>query len=388
MAMLRTPDGLKSNAPRSAERNLRGEALLRAAFEQDGWSLVRPAEDPEDLVVIHKGGTYVVQLKVAPEGRPDRLIPLLAQAVLEAQSAAASQGGRPLAVVAAPRIAPRAARQILSFGQAHAPGVALGVLDFEGLRLFEGPGLEALGAPLPHSPALVSRHPAAPGHLFTDLNQWMLKVLLAPELSSQHLSAPRGSYRNASELSLAADVSLMTAYRLVELLRSEGFLHESEPCLTLVRREALFSRWLAVSQRSSREEPCRFVLRGDSPRQLEGFLNGEEHACLGLFAAARALHLGLVEGVPPTVYVERLPRVAEGPWRELRPCRAGESPDLILRKPLAPRSVFQGMVQAGPMVASDVIQTWLDVSAHPARGAEQAEFLYDRVLRPVVERGS
>jgi hypothetical protein len=35
-----------------------------------------------------------------------------------------------------------------------------------------------------------------------------------------------------------------------------------------------------------------------------------------------------------------------------------------------------------------VIQTWLDVSAHPARGEEQAEFIYDRVLRLVVETDS
>jgi hypothetical protein len=46
------------------------------------------------------------------------------------------------------------------------------------------------------------------------------------------------------------------------------------------------------------------------------------------------------------------------------------------------------MVQAGAMAASDVIQTWLDVSDHPARGEEQAGFIYDRILGPVVERKS
>jgi hypothetical protein len=59
------------------------------------------------------------------------------------------------------------------------------------------------------------------GQLFSDLNQRMLKVLLAPELPEGLLSAPRGQYRNASQL--------------------------AAPHLDLVRREDLFGRWLALS---------------------------------------------------------------------------------------------------------------------------------------------
>ena len=252
----------------AAERLQQAEALLRATFERGGWSVERPGDHGADFVVRRQGAAYAVELKVGAEGRPDRLIPLLAQAVLEASSAT-TRGLRPLAVVAAPRIAPRAAEQILRFAQEHAPGVAVGVLDFEGLQLFRGPELGSLSAPLPHPPALASRPQAESVHLFTDLNQWMLKVLLAPELPSRLLSAPRGNYRNASELARAAGASVMTAYRLVELLKSEGFLHESEPCLRLVRRKALFSRWQASAQRSAHEEPQRFVLRRDPLHQLD-----------------------------------------------------------------------------------------------------------------------
>ena len=35
--------------------------------------------------------------------------------------------------------------------------------------------------------------------------------------------------------------------------------------------------------------------------------------------------------------------------------------------------------------ACDVLQVWLDVAAHPSRGEEQAELIYRKVLRPVVE---
>ncbi|WP_280640424.1 hypothetical protein [Cupriavidus pinatubonensis] len=37
---------------------------------------------------------------------------------------------------------------------------------------------------------------------------------------------------------------------------------------------------------------------------------------------------------------------------------------------------------------TDIIQTWLDVSAHPARGAEQAAELGHRILANVVGEGA
>jgi len=36
---------------------------------------------------------------------------------------------------------------------------------------------------------------------------------------------------------------------------------------------------------------------------------------------------------------------------------------------------------------ADVIQCWLDVSSHPARGAEQAAFIWKRVLGPALASG-
>ena len=41
-------------------------------------------------------------------------------------------------------------------------------------------------------------------HLFSDLNQWMLKVLLAESIPANLLSAPRARYRNPTELARAA----------------------------------------------------------------------------------------------------------------------------------------------------------------------------------------
>jgi hypothetical protein len=212
----------------------------------------------------------------------------------------------------------------------------------------------------------------------------MLKVLLAPEISEGLLKAPRGQYANASQLARAADVSIMTAFRLVRQLQQEGYLDERANHLRLVRRDDLLRRWQASAERAVREVPMRFVLPGAAEVQLGKVLAGGR-ACLALFAAADALRLGHVSGVPRYVYVERLRPSSLEAWKSLRPSAAGEPPDVIVRQAPAPRSVFRGMVQSAGGPASDVLQVWLDVAAHPSRGREQADHIRKRALQRLIE---
>ncbi len=275
------------------------------------------------------------------------------------------------------------AEQILKFAAQYAPDSAAGVIDFAGLRLFRGPHLEGLDSNIADLPAMARLPHSGPADLFSDLNQWMLKVLLAPELPERLLSAPRGRYRNASQLARAANVSVMSAFRLVQQLQREGYLHESEPYLSLVRREDLFRRWQASAARRVKEAPMRFLLRGDPQVELRRMLRSGR-AGLGLFAAAEALHLGFVHGVPPHVYVQRLGPASVAAWKNIVPVKPGEVPDIILRHAPAPQSVFRGLVRADGVPASDVLQVWLDVSSHPSRGQEQADLIRDRVLDPII----
>ena len=362
------------------------EALLEKVFSDAGWNVHREAGSRDggvDLIVRKKDISYVIQAKVAAEGRSDRLVPLWSQACLQAIKAGSSHHP-PLAVVAAPRISARAAEQVLDFAARYAPDAAAGVIDFEGLRHFRGPHLEDIDAGN-HEPQRSARAlPAEPVNLFSDLNQWLLKVLLAPELPGPLLTSPRGRYRNASQLARAADVSVMSAFRLVQQLQRDGYLHESEPYLRLVRREELFRNWQSAAAVRRREVPMRFLLGGEPHAELRRMARSGR-ACLALFAAAEALQLGFVQGVPPYVYVERLAPANVASWKRLIPAERHEVPDLILRQAPAPRSVFRGMVTRDEIPACDVLQVWLDVSAHPSRGQEQAELIRRRVLDPIIK---
>jgi hypothetical protein len=156
--------------------------------------------------------------------------------------------------------------------------------------------------------------------------------------------------------------------------------------LSLVRREDLLDRWQALSARSVTEVPMRFVLPGDRLAQVRGML-GSGRASLALFAAADALQLGFVHGVPPYVYVQRIQPANLAAWKNLRACEPAEPPDVIVRQAPAPQSVFRGLVRPGGVAACDVLQIWVDVAAHPSRGREQADLIRKRVLRGVIEGG-
>ena len=123
-------------------------------------------------------------------------------------------------------------------------------------------------------------------------------------------------------------------------------------------------------------------------RQLEDIFPARR-ACLGLFAAADELGVGLVSGVAPYVLVERASYLPGGSnavdgARNLMIAERGDPVDLIARIPKAVRSAFRGSVPLGQSASADIIQVWLDVCEHPSRGAEQAEFIWNRCLAPIV----
>lgn len=44
-----------------------------------------------------------------------------------------------------------------------------------------------------------------------------------------------------------------------------------------------------------------------------------------------------------------------------------------------------GIVQKDSVPVSDILQVWLDVSQHPARGKEQADLIWRKILSPAFE---
>lgn len=376
-------------------------------FREEGWKVLegpREKNGAPDFLVSGHGKQFVVELKRASEGRKDRVIPLLSQAALEAAhySRVMRDHPVPIAIVAANRIPESVAEDAKQFMRERAPGVAVGLLDLEGLRLFAGHGLESLSSP--RHPQRAIRAPnmrARAPQLFSDLNQWMLKVLLAPRIPDVYLSAPRSQYHGASQLAERAGVSVMSAFRFVEELSKEGFLESGTGVLRLVRIRELLNRWAAASPRRLVEIPMRWVLhRGKNSLwkavrsyRSDGAMSRADPAdqlsapprlCLGVFEAAEAFDIGFVHGAKPQLYIERLNTqilkdlgLSESAEKEIA--------DLYVRIPGNREAVFRGVVTKHGVPVSDILQVWLDASQHPSRGKEQADLIWRRILSPALE---
>jgi len=359
---------------------------LAELFHAHGWmvEVEAGAESLRPDMVASKGLLrYAIALKCLAEGRPDRVLALLSQAILQARRYA-EHGMQPLAIVQVGQSSSSLLDKVEQFQRDYAPDVAIGLVSEAGGSRFIGPGLDALNVEALRQ--LRGRKLAKPrkaSELFSDLNQWMLKVLLAPELPERLSNAPRGEYRGVSELAKAASVSAMSASRFVQRLKEDGFLDESSGSFRLVRRRELFRRWQSAAMRSSPELRMAYLIPAAGARQLAKLVSRMD-ACVGLFAAADLLQLGHVSGVAPYAYVRRLSASPEDSWPGLLPAAPGQSPQLILRQSNAPESLFRAAVRVDGVLVSDVLQIWLDASAHPSRGAEQADYLRDKVLANVL----
>lgn len=386
------------------------ESLVAELFRRAGWHVQQESGKPRaDLVAEREGKRYVIEVKRSAEGRRDRLIPLVSQAILQAQAAAraVSSSAIPVAVVASPYISEPVADQVKQFALRHAPQVGIGVMDAQGFRAFHGFGLERFNSERSlQSDFVLQAHGESPSNLFSDLNQWMLKVLIGRKIPELFLSVPRGDYRSGRQLAKAARVSPMSASRLVRQLVNEGFLEESRGALRVVRAQQLLEQWRAASHRSVREVPARWIIRGGKDQLhsavrlycswVEGVRSQRRRGgrvasrvpriCVGLFAAADWLGLGFVQGAAPHIYLEELSSAALDRLGLSIEEREGKA-DLYIRIPENPEAIFRAAVERKGVPVSDILQVWLDVSNHPARGKEQADQIWKRVLAPVlVER--
>lgn len=388
----------------STQQQALAREMMRA-FQEAGWQVLeapRAGTHEADFTVRRGPHKFNVEFKYVAEPRRDRAIPLLAQAILETTRVSGHHGrGKPLVILGAPRITEALAESVRRYAEEHAPGLAVGVLDLEHFREFWGAGLESMNSPRLDTPWPGRMKAPDRPNPFSDLNQWMLKVLLATSVEDRYLRAPREKIEGPTHLANIAGVSAMSASRLIRILDRDGHLDTSGRQLRVVRTVELMDRWSAACKEPARELPMRWILRADLrkrlreaagsvPRNEADAINSrddsqrptERRLCLGLFAAAEELGIGFVSGVTPHLYVESID--AEIADRlGLIPSEGDGRVDVVVRVPRYPESLFRGMVHPKGIPAADAIQVWLDVRNHPARGEKQAEEVQRRVLSAI-----
>lgn len=389
---------MSSPSKNSAQFRLLIDSLFEQvgkAFEEAGWDVHRapeggPAGYTADYLFERNGLRYVAELRIAREARRPELPALLADAYLRARIGAKAHGARPLAIVGAPAISDAWEAELADHARRFFAGAAWGLVDGRGRLTLHGDGLEPLRR-VPRVSAEKRSRSANRPDVFSDRGQWMAKVLLAPSLPDGLLRSPRERIVGPTQLAHLAEVSIPSASRFLSRLDELQFLDRRDG-VRLVRREQLLADWRRAARFVGNERSCRWLLPQD--RSLEQLVSAlkknaaraaskQARACLGLFAACELLELGFVRGAPAHLYLEDasdavLERLG------LAPALPGEAVDVFVREPMFPEAVFRGAVPSDGILVADVLQCWLDVADHPVRGAEQAEQLWRRVLRPRV----
>ena len=374
---------------RSAGEDVQAPGLLErhlaAALKTAGWSLL-PGDGSVEFWAAKGARRYPVLFRRARDARRSIVRALFADAVLRGR---ACSRGKFVAVVGAPAISAAMARSIERYIAEVAADQPFGYVDERGLVRLQGLGLEAARAePSKSAPPRSAKE--RPRDLFSDLNQWLLKILAGRKLPAEMISVPREPVHSAAELAARGRVSAPAAWRLYSALRDGGHL-DAGGSLSLVRD--LLARWRAAAQRPQQRVGAKWILPGRTPldrlrsalaelrREVE-----EPSACLGLFAACDSLGVGHVRGAPVHLYVRHLdPELLERLGVAIAP--DGQQLDLLLRVARWPESLFRAAVDVDGVPVSDVLQCWLDVSGEPARGAEQAAFIWRRVLGPAIANG-
>lgn len=292
-------------------------------FESNGWRVIEVCGDGKgtDLILTSPSAqTYYAVLKALPEGRADRAIPLFSQALLESRAHANARQDqlRPAVILWVRDASQPLVRKLVSFQKEYGNGEPLAILC-DLLLYADFPELEAEHRTIS---TRRSAHTAPPRLVFSDLTQWMLKLLLAADIKRENMiTAPAKTYMTATELAREAGVAVMTATRLINALKEEGLI-EFAPHLQIVQRSKLAHRWKATYVQPASSVPMKFLVRGLSEeQQLRKTLKHEDRATLGQFAAANALRVGHVHGAITTLWVPDITAV-EG-WRGLTRAREG-----------------------------------------------------------------
>jgi hypothetical protein len=230
---------------------------------------------------------------------------------------------------------------------------------------------------------------------FSDLDQWLIKVLLLSplDIAYQFWGGPKGYAENAFQLSKLAGVSQMPANLWAQAMESCGYLKRiGRKNMIPLRIEALIEEWIGRYRfRDNRIYPFRSMFRVSNYDAFIGELfeeirlNSEELGEFGITAhlacklhevkhsSAKSIHIycrGDIHNVARIL--------------KLVPSEEERKADLFLVEPKYPKSVFGGVLKKKELPVCDILQCYLDLYYLPDRGREQAAIVYENIVSRII----
>lgn len=230
---------------------------------------------------------------------------------------------------------------------------------------------------------------------FSDLEQWLIKVLLLSPLDIAHQfwGGPKGYAENAFQLSKLAGVSQMSANLWAQAMEYSGYLKRiGRKNMIPLRIEALIEEWIGRYRfRDNRIYPFRSMFRVSNYDAFIGELfeeirlNSEELGEFGITAhlacklhevkhsSAKSIHIYCRGDI------HNIARILK-----LVPSEEERKADLFLVEPKYPKSVFGGVLKKKELPVCDILQCYLDLYYLPDRGREQAAIVYENIISRII----
>lgn len=338
-----------------------------------------------EFVVTSGKKTRTVVVSSLPAIRIPDLLGRLAFMAIN-QNITGQAGASPMILVAAKQISAKSISAVESFMAANLSGREWGLIDTQGnVRLL----VPSLGLDINEtSVRTAKKRPSRQSkELFSDLNRWMLKILLLRHLPKHLWGGPTGPIATPTDLARVAGVSVEMAHRFFRTFEQYGYIRRTSRGLQLLHAEAMLDSWMAAERQVSvTRTPVRRVFsKGKRLKELFS-PHPETTVAAGGFEACRRFDLLHASSESLEIHVL-------GNWKadilnwKVEPC-SPEQADLVLVHSAYPRSIEKGLVQGRDLSTVDVLQAALDVVHSSARGIEQAGFLVEHILAsiPEVER--
>lgn len=340
-------------------------------------------EGREDARGRLHGNHLAMKVKSLSRGTIEDMKGRLATAILQLQNDLdPNDSGEPVVILHAPRVGRRAIDQLKGFMRDCAPEFGWGAIDEQGAFHFELPSLELEIDERSRNSRREARETKYNKRAFTDLNRWLLKILIlndAPEKMWKSGEGYRRDIRNPNELHEIAGVSQAKAYQFARTFRELGFLKWNREQFRILDRRRLFESWYDHERQLRIEKhPARSVF---GPMVLEELLtraNGEIEYAVGGFAACKFHGVLCTKLKTPCLHIsggieyamERL---------NLEPVAEHQAEVCLVKLPYT-ESIFRGAVtiEGGQIV--DILQAALDSGRSRGRGREQVEYIVDHLL--------
>lgn len=362
-----------------------------------------------DFLMSREGRSFAVEVKVAREFA-DWVFHWMARPILALQAAHRLKGWEPILAIYVGSIDLRIVRRFKGQIALYAPNLWWLMADAHGSLVAHLPSgdEEKIGDLRGREPARSSwpvfeaparalrispRSSYASAKLsFGDLDQWLLKVLLFARPQAAGWGGPRGPIRNLAQLAKLAAVSPPLVYRWAAAMERSGYLAKRMGRVpVLANLDALLAEWRGRYRVSDNNSiPCSSVFGEHADESFrDEFLNRLRHlsdsappcALTGhqpcrfyrlKHSDARSIHL--YYSGEPSVLMEALQLV-----RSDNPVAP-----VVLLQPRHRRSVFGGVSRLDDVPVCDILQVYLDLYHLPDRGREQADFVYERILGPLI----